>query len=181
AYQTYLAISTSIIAPKKVRKGNKTTAIPKKKGSITAEKLTCDEGYDESNNKQERRLIRRRSTGVVIRDTSNVSKKKTLDETQSVGAGITPKVPDEIKGKTAAQADDDDWGSETESEKADDEEKAIDDKDINECEIEWLLTDDEKKTDDDKVHEETHDNEEMQDDDEEKKVDDKSEDIDVGL
>ncbi|GJT40091.1 zinc finger, CCHC-type containing protein [Tanacetum coccineum] len=220
AYQTYLAISTGIIAPKKDRKGKKTIAIPKKKGLIIAEKITCDEGYDESNNEQKRMLIRRRSTGVIIRENSNVSKKKTLDETQklkgiellsdavqlaldtqkviksnkrdigtqqpskgsSEGAGITLEVPDETKGKTAAQADDDDdWGSETESEKADDEEKAIDDKDINDCEIEWLLTDDEKKTDDDKVHEETHDDEEMQDDDEEKKVDDKSEDIDVGL
>ncbi|GJS49224.1 hypothetical protein Tco_0599345 [Tanacetum coccineum] len=215
AYQTYLAISTSIVPPKKARKGTKTTVVLKKKGSITAEKLTSDEGSDDE---QEGWLIRRMSTGVVIRDTPNVSKKKTLDETQklkgikllsdvtqlaldthkaikaskrnirtqqqfggsSEGAGITPEVPDELKGKsivssegagitpevldetkgkTATQVDDDDWGK-----------------------IEWILTDDEKKTDDDKVYsddevhkEETHDDEEMQDDDEEKKDDDKSE------
>ncbi|GJR51334.1 calmodulin-interacting protein 111 isoform X1 [Tanacetum coccineum] len=81
AYQTYLAISTSIVSLKKARKGMKTTVVPKKKGSIIAKKLTSDEGSDDE---QERRLIRRISTGVVIRDTPNVSKKKTLDETQKL-------------------------------------------------------------------------------------------------
>ncbi|GJX64405.1 hypothetical protein Tco_0298748 [Tanacetum coccineum] len=37
AYQTYLAISTRVVIPKKVRKGLKTLNTPKKKGSITTE------------------------------------------------------------------------------------------------------------------------------------------------
>ncbi|GJV89767.1 hypothetical protein Tco_1533705 [Tanacetum coccineum] len=180
AYQTYLAISTGIVAPKKARKAMKTTAVNRKI-----------------------------STRVVIRDSPNVSKKKTLDETPKVkgiellsdaaqlaldtqkaikasksdiktqqqsggsseGASITPEVPNEpkgksavlsegasitqevpveTKGKTAAQADHDDWGSKTESEKADVEDKVVDDKDINEEEI--------------------HDDEEMQDDDKSKDI-----------
>ncbi|GJR61429.1 hypothetical protein Tco_1503591 [Tanacetum coccineum] len=37
ACQTYLAISTGIVVPKKAREGMKSTATPTKKGSITAE------------------------------------------------------------------------------------------------------------------------------------------------
>ncbi|GJR00372.1 hypothetical protein Tco_0523356 [Tanacetum coccineum] len=37
AYQTYLAISTRVVIPKKIRKGLKTLTTPKKKGSITIE------------------------------------------------------------------------------------------------------------------------------------------------
>ncbi|GKD11379.1 hypothetical protein Tco_1191064 [Tanacetum coccineum] len=180
AYQTYLAISTGIVVPNKARKGMKTTAAPKKKGSITADdninhdpkevlklgksisrteaeeqeegrrvletheclvtkKSTSDVGSDESGDEQEGRLTGRRPTGVVIRDTPNVSIKKILDQSQklkgiemlsdaaqlvvdtqkaikanirsSEGDGITSEVPDEPKGKTAAHdKTNDDWG-----------------------------------------------------------------------
>ncbi|GJT24468.1 hypothetical protein Tco_0894405 [Tanacetum coccineum] len=120
-----------VVVLKKARKGMKTPATSKK--NVT-EKPTSDEYDDE----HEERLIRRKPTGVVIRDTPNVSTKKTLDQSKklkgmemlseaaqlkanilkaikvskrtyrihqqsrgsSKGAGITPEVPDEPKGKT---------------------------------------------------------------------------------
>nr|GEV87927.1 retrovirus-related Pol polyprotein from transposon TNT 1-94 [Tanacetum cinerariifolium] len=126
AYQTYLAISNGVVVPKKARKGMKTPTTLKKNET---EKQTSDESNDE----HEEMLIRRKPTGVVIRDIPNALTKKTLDQSKKLkgssegagitpmvldepkgktkgygeGAGITPKVPNELKGKTAAQ--DDDW------------------------------------------------------------------------
>nr|GEV73043.1 hypothetical protein [Tanacetum cinerariifolium] len=71
-----------------------------------------DEGSDESDEEHKDRRTRRRPTGVVIRDTLNVSTKKTLDESQKLkgmemlsnaayeGAGITPEVLDKPKVKS---------------------------------------------------------------------------------
>ncbi|GJX94725.1 hypothetical protein Tco_0349311 [Tanacetum coccineum] len=47
---------------------------------LVTKKLMGDEGSDEANDEQEVRLIRRRPTGVVIIDTPNVLKKKSLDQ-----------------------------------------------------------------------------------------------------
>ncbi|GKB23486.1 hypothetical protein Tco_0862887 [Tanacetum coccineum] len=71
--KTYLAISTRVVILKKARKGIKTPATPKK--NVT-EKPT----RDESDDKEEGRLTRRRPSSVVIRDNPNVSTKKTLDQ-----------------------------------------------------------------------------------------------------
>ncbi|GJU18183.1 hypothetical protein Tco_1146149 [Tanacetum coccineum] len=267
AYHTYLAISTSVVVPKKARKGMKTNAVPKKKGSITAddniipdpeeafklgksisiteaeereearrvhetherlvtEKPTSDEGSDESDDEQEGRLTRRRPSGVVIRDTPKVSMKKTSDQSQklkgiemlsdvaqlavdthkaikasrrayriqqqtrgssegagitpkvpdepkgkskgsSEGAGITPKVPDEPKGKSVAQ--DDDWGSDEEEHKiSSDDERTESEKEAAKSE----------KADEEEVHsdEEVHTEEDQQTDDEH--YDEKHNDVD---
>ncbi|GJU85475.1 retrovirus-related pol polyprotein from transposon TNT 1-94 [Tanacetum coccineum] len=51
---------------------------------LVTEKLTSDEGSDESDDEQEDRLTRRRPTGVFVRDTPNVSIKKTLDQSQKL-------------------------------------------------------------------------------------------------
>ncbi|GJY12966.1 hypothetical protein Tco_0382275 [Tanacetum coccineum] len=129
AYQKYLDFSTGIVVLKKARKGIKTSVTLKKQASLSV---------DESDDEQEGRLTGRKQTSVVIRDTPNVSKKKTLDHSQklkgikllsddaqlalntqkaikaskhdirtrqqsessSEGASITPKVPDEPKGKS---------------------------------------------------------------------------------
>nr|GEW20100.1 hypothetical protein [Tanacetum cinerariifolium] len=62
---------------KESKKGNKTLATPKK--NVT-KKPTSDESDDE----HKERLIRRKPTSVVIRDTLNVSTKKTLDKPQKL-------------------------------------------------------------------------------------------------
>ncbi|GJV22528.1 hypothetical protein Tco_1371548 [Tanacetum coccineum] len=91
AYQTYLAFSTRALILKKARKGSKAPATPKKISSVTTDK-------DIISNPKE---TKRRPTGVIIKDTPNVSKKKTSDETLKLkGAGITTKVSDEPKGKS---------------------------------------------------------------------------------
>ncbi|GJU21826.1 retrovirus-related pol polyprotein from transposon TNT 1-94 [Tanacetum coccineum] len=77
AYQTYLSISTGVVIPKKAKKGIKSPTTPKKNVS---EKPTSDESEEE----QEGRLTQRRPTGVFIRDTPNVSMKKTLDQSQKL-------------------------------------------------------------------------------------------------
>ncbi|GKF38345.1 hypothetical protein Tco_0118406 [Tanacetum coccineum] len=75
---------------------------------LVTKKSTSDE---ESDDEQEGSLTRRRPTDVVIRDTLNISMKKIMDQCQkfkgsSEGAGITPDVLDEPKGKSVAQDDD---------------------------------------------------------------------------
>nr|GEU68161.1 hypothetical protein [Tanacetum cinerariifolium] len=74
AYQTYLGITIGVIIPKKVRKGMKTTITPKKRSYITTDE---DIILDPEKSK-------RRPTGVVIRDTLNISKKKTLDHSKKL-------------------------------------------------------------------------------------------------
>ncbi|GJS75622.1 hypothetical protein Tco_0725503 [Tanacetum coccineum] len=247
AYQTYLAISTGIVVPNKARKGMKTTAAPKKKGSITADdninhdpkevlklgksisrteaeeqeegrrvletheclvtkKSTSDVGSDESGDEQEGRLTGRRPTGVIIRDTPNVSIKKILDQSQklkgiemlsdaaqlvvdtqkaikanilkrkskgsSEGAGITPKAPDEPKGKSVTQ--DDDWGSDEEEEIiSSDDERTESEKEVSKSEKA-----DEETADEEEVHsdEEVHTEEDQLTDDEH--YDEKHDDVD---
>ncbi|GKG28657.1 hypothetical protein Tco_0416022, partial [Tanacetum coccineum] len=61
----------------------------------------------------------------------------------SEGAGITPEVPDEGKGKFATKADAEiDWGSEDDSHQSYDEY-------VDEGEITWLSTDEEEKSNED--------------------------------
>ncbi|GKB24289.1 hypothetical protein Tco_0863690 [Tanacetum coccineum] len=182
AYQTYIALSTGLIPPEKGRDealklgksiskneaeiAEEERLVHETYKSIITEKSTSDEGSDDE---QEVWLTRRRPPGVVFRDTSNVSKKKSLDQTQklkgsSEGAGIRPEVPDESKGKTTTSSEgagiesevpDEakgssvakvdakiDWGSEDESDRSDSEE-------VNEGEIEWLSSDDEEEIHDD--------------------------------
>ncbi|GJU89868.1 hypothetical protein Tco_1302291 [Tanacetum coccineum] len=142
-YQTFLALSTDLIPLKKSRgkgsKGKKAAVTPKKKSSITADdniipkpnvafelgkSPTSVEQSDESDGESANRPTgRRRPTGVVFKDTSNISKNKSLDASQklkgvqvpdkstcifttsSEGAGIVPEVPDEAKGSYAPKVD----------------------------------------------------------------------------
>nr|GEW97245.1 hypothetical protein [Tanacetum cinerariifolium] len=70
AYQTYLEFSTRVVIPKKARKGSKALVTPKKISSITAEEDIIPDPKE----------ARRSPMGVIIRDTPNVSKKKTQDQ-----------------------------------------------------------------------------------------------------
>ncbi|GKE13990.1 hypothetical protein Tco_1421567, partial [Tanacetum coccineum] len=85
---------------------------------LVTEKPTSDEASGESDDEQEGRLTGRIPTGVVIKDTLNVSMKKILDQSYKLKAsrhayriqrktrdsneraGITPEIPDEPKGKS---------------------------------------------------------------------------------
>ncbi|GJV44402.1 putative ribonuclease H-like domain-containing protein [Tanacetum coccineum] len=162
AYQSYLSISTRVVIPKKARKGIKTPATPKKN-------VTENPTSDESNDEEEGRLTQRRPTGVIIRDTLNVSMKKTLDLSKKLkGGDITLEVPDEPKGKFIAQ--DIDWGS--------DEEEIILSIDDKRTESETAVAETEKSneetSDDDEMRsdkrlytdEEMHDDEDVHDEDE---------------
>ncbi|GJS20764.1 hypothetical protein Tco_0449396, partial [Tanacetum coccineum] len=192
AYQTYLAITTRVVVLKKARKGMKTPATSKK--NVT-EKPTSDEYDDE----HEERLIRKKPTGVVIRDTPNVSTKKTLDQSKklkgiemlseaaqlkanilkaikaskrtyrihqqsrgsSKGAGITPEVPDEPKGKTKGSSEGASITHQSEKadkETADDEEIHMNEEvhsDEEELHADDDAHDDEIVHDDDKKHDDT--------------------------
>ncbi|GJT39158.1 hypothetical protein Tco_0939023 [Tanacetum coccineum] len=70
AYHTYLAFSTGAVIPKKARKGTKENATPKKISYITADEDIIPDLEE----------ARRRSTGVVIRDTPDVPKKNIPDQ-----------------------------------------------------------------------------------------------------
>ncbi|GJT09454.1 hypothetical protein Tco_0856496 [Tanacetum coccineum] len=74
AYQTYLALSTGVIILKKARKGMKTTATPIRRSSISADEDMTPDPEEAT----------RKPTCVVSRDTLNVSKKKTLDQSQKL-------------------------------------------------------------------------------------------------
>ncbi|GJW53018.1 hypothetical protein Tco_0097103 [Tanacetum coccineum] len=105
-YKTFIDLSTGSIPPKKGRgkgtQGTKTTIIPKKATTASKNKRAKKiESSDEDLEEQEERLIRRKPRGVVIQDTSQVSKKKSIDYGSSKGVGITPEVLDEPTGKYA--------------------------------------------------------------------------------
>ncbi|GJZ51037.1 retrotransposon protein, putative, ty1-copia subclass, partial [Tanacetum coccineum] len=107
AYQAFIAYSTSLVPPKQTR--------------VIAKPTSVDE-YDESDREPANRPTgRRRPFGVASRDTSNVSKKKSLDRTQN------------LKGIQ---------GSEDDSHQPDDEH-------VNEGNITWLSSDEEEKVNDD--------------------------------
>ncbi|GJV40174.1 hypothetical protein Tco_1418614 [Tanacetum coccineum] len=138
---------------------------------LVTEKPASEEDYDESEGEPANRPTgSRRTSGVVFRDTSRLSKKKSLDQfqklkgiqmvteeerlvantiqaikasrkvsksifiTSSEGTGITPGVPDEVKGSFDAKvASAIDWGSENESNYSEEEK-------VYEEEIEWVST-----------------------------------------
>ncbi|GJX21327.1 retrovirus-related pol polyprotein from transposon TNT 1-94, partial [Tanacetum coccineum] len=74
SYQTYLAVYTGVVIPKKVRKGTKTVATPKKKSFATADEDIIPDPEEAG----------RRPTGVVNIYTPNVSNKKTPDQSQKL-------------------------------------------------------------------------------------------------
>ncbi|GJV06144.1 hypothetical protein Tco_1343800 [Tanacetum coccineum] len=161
-YQTFLSLSTGLIPLKKTR-----------------EKPASEE---DSNEPANRPTGRRRTSGIVFRDTSWVSKKKSLDHSQklkgiqvlteeeqlaadtmqaikgrnmvpdestiifttsSEGTGITPGVPDEVKGSSKAKVDSAiNWGSENKSD-------YFDEAQVDEEEIKWVSTDEEEEKQDD--------------------------------
>ncbi|GKE13539.1 hypothetical protein Tco_1417090, partial [Tanacetum coccineum] len=202
AYQTYLAITTRVVVLKKARKGMKTPATSKK--NVT-EKPTSDEYDDE----HEERLIRKKTTGVVIRDTPNVSTKKTLDQSKklkgiemlseaaqlkanilkaikaskrtyrihqqsrgsSKGAGITPEVPDEPKGKTKGSSEGASITHQSDDERTKSEKEIAESKEMH--------TDEEVHSDEKELHaaDDAHDDENVHDDDD--KHDDTNEEMNV--
>ncbi|GKE51390.1 hypothetical protein Tco_1486546, partial [Tanacetum coccineum] len=106
AYQTHLAYSTRAAKLKKARKWKQPTSTPKKNTSFTTDdniisddpdaalELTKSISRTEAEEQETARLVhkthehmvtkestgRRRQTGVTIRDTPTVTKKKTLDQ-----------------------------------------------------------------------------------------------------
>ncbi|GKB96820.1 retrovirus-related pol polyprotein from transposon TNT 1-94 [Tanacetum coccineum] len=195
AYQTYLALSTGTEVPKKGRGkgkgliGKKATVTPSKKGSITAEdniildpdvalKLGESISLTKAEEQEEQRRVHETHERIVTeKSTSNEEANEADDEEKSTGssegAGITPEVPDEPKGSSAAQADEDDWGSEGEIEtlSSDDErteskrEVAESDKANEETDNDEEIHNDEEVHEDEEVHDddEKHDNDEVAD------------------
>ncbi|GJS01881.1 hypothetical protein Tco_0318389 [Tanacetum coccineum] len=177
AYPTYLAISTAIVVPKKVRKGMKATTTPTKKGSITTEEnilfdpdeaLQLGESMSLTEAKiaeEERRIPKGSSEGFGTKlEVSDETKGKSKGSSE--GAGITPEVPDEPKGKSVAQ--DDDWGSDEEEvilssddERTESQKEAAKSETINEEEVH---TEEEEQTDDEHYDEEVNDDEYVHDD-----------------
>ncbi|GJV01023.1 hypothetical protein Tco_1330293 [Tanacetum coccineum] len=177
AYPTYLAISTGIVVPKKVRKGMKATTTPTKKGSITTEEnilfdpdeaLQLGESMSLTEAKiveEERRIPKGSSEGFGTKlEVSDETKGKSKGSSE--GAGITPEVPDEPKGKSVAQ--DDDWGSDEEEvilssddERTESQKEAAKSETINEEEVH---TEEEEQTDDEHYDEEVNDDEYVHDD-----------------
>ncbi|GJZ67216.1 hypothetical protein Tco_0630456 [Tanacetum coccineum] len=96
---------------------------------VTEKPKSVEESNESDGEPANRPTRRRKPIGVVFRDTSNVSKKKSLDQSQKL-KGIqvlteeerfVPEVPDEAKGSSAAKVDAAiDWGSEDESDWCDD-------------------------------------------------------------
>ncbi|GJU12228.1 hypothetical protein Tco_1134624 [Tanacetum coccineum] len=180
-YKAFIGYSTRLVPPKKTRskgsKGKKEVVTPKNKSSIYA-----DDNIIPEPDVALEPTGKRRTSGVVFRDTSQVSKKKSLDQSQKLkGAGITPEVldesagilttssegigitlgvPNEVKGSFEAKVDSTiDWGSENESD-------YFEEAKVDEEEIEWLSTDEEEEKQDDDDDDTTIDLEKTYDEDE---------------
>ncbi|GJU05274.1 hypothetical protein Tco_1121704 [Tanacetum coccineum] len=87
-YKTFIVLSTGSIPPKKARgkgtQGTKATIIPKKETAASKKKRQKKiESIDEESEEQEESLIRRKPIGAIIQDTSQVSKKKSIDQSLS--------------------------------------------------------------------------------------------------
>ncbi|GJT61791.1 hypothetical protein Tco_1005324 [Tanacetum coccineum] len=137
-YQTFLALSTCLIPPKKSRgkgsKGKKETITPKKKGSIIVDDNTILEP----------------NVAPELGKSINITKAEIVDKARRVheiherlstglseGAGIIPEVLDESKGSYVAKVVAEiDWSQ-------------SDDEHVNEGEIEWPSSNDEEKVKDD--------------------------------
>nr|GEW36870.1 hypothetical protein [Tanacetum cinerariifolium] len=134
---------------------------------LVSKKPTSVEEYDESDGKPANRPTgKRRPSGVVFKDTSNVSKKKSLDVSQKLNGVIivseeeqlttdimqaikasrrTYRIQRHIKGSSKGAAKVNaaiDWGSKDESDWSDDAK-------VNEGEIKFLSSDDEEEIHDD--------------------------------
>ncbi|GKB63542.1 hypothetical protein Tco_0919728, partial [Tanacetum coccineum] len=65
--------------------GTKSTVIPKKATVASKNKMAKKiKSSDEESEEQEERLIRRKPRGVVIKDTPQVSKKKSTNQSQKL-------------------------------------------------------------------------------------------------
>ncbi|GKD34545.1 hypothetical protein Tco_1250054 [Tanacetum coccineum] len=178
----------------------KATVTPSKKGSITADdniildpdvalKLGESISKTKAEEQEEARRFHETRESLVTKKTSNdeegiltsnlkeatkASKRSYRIQKQSTssskGAGITPEVPDEPKGSSAAHVNDDDCGSDEEAEIfSSDEERIKTEKEVAESE----KADEDEQTDDEHYDEEVHEDEEVHDEDE-KHDDDKA-------
>ncbi|GJY47729.1 hypothetical protein Tco_0436792 [Tanacetum coccineum] len=129
AYQTYLAISSGIVDPKKERKGMKATATLTKKGSITADEnilsdpdealqlgelmsLTKEEIAEEERRVQETHANATAQELLNFKKGTRASREayilQQIPKGSSEGSSTKPDVLDEPKGSSAAQSDNDD-------------------------------------------------------------------------
>ncbi|GJS86591.1 hypothetical protein Tco_0769227 [Tanacetum coccineum] len=185
-YQTFLAMSTGLIPPKKTRDvalelgksiskmeadiAEEARRVHETHEHIVIENPTGVDESDESNGEPANRPSgRRRPYSVTFKDTSSVSKKKSLERKEafkiqqltrdsSEGAGITPEVPEELIGKTSSE------GAGTEPEVPDegkgspatkvgveidwgskDDNYQSDEEDVNVHDITWLSTGEQEK------------------------------------
>ncbi|GJR03088.1 hypothetical protein Tco_0526072 [Tanacetum coccineum] len=182
AYQTYLASSTGTELPrKKGRKGKKATATLSKKGSITAEYNILPDldkalqlGESMSRTETEEQRLHETHTSIIIgreltrkADIGAVEhqKKKNMKEIASeptvaqellnLKKGTRAKVPNELKGSSATQANEDDWGSKGEIETlSSDDERTESDKEKAKSEIADEEVADEETSDKEIVYDE---------------------------
>ncbi|GJW19005.1 hypothetical protein Tco_0026441 [Tanacetum coccineum] len=150
AYNTFIALSTGLIPPKKGRgkgaQGTKATVIPKKaivaskKKRLKKKESSGDESDESDAEPANRPTCIRKPRGASI--TPEVPDEPTgKSAVLYKGAGISLEVSDEVKDKSEAQDDLDDWGS------TDDETLLFDDKDEQAEEIPWVSTDDDEVND----------------------------------
>ncbi|GJZ52693.1 hypothetical protein Tco_0607578 [Tanacetum coccineum] len=186
AYQTYLAIPTRFVILKKVRKGIKTPATPKKKGSIIADEnilsdpdeatelavtMRVDKQADE---RQKKRKMKGIVTDAIAEELLNLKKGtrksredyilQQIPKGSSEGSSTKPSVPDKPKSKSKGSSSD--------------EEEIIlstdDERTESETEVVEREKSDEETFDEDKEHsdeelcadDEAHDEEYVHDDDE---------------
>ncbi|GKB20064.1 hypothetical protein Tco_0853987 [Tanacetum coccineum] len=157
AYQTYLASSTGTELPrKKGRKGKKATATLSKKGSITAEYNILPD-LDEA---LQLELTRKADIGAVEhqkkKNMKEIASEPTVaQELLNLKKGTRAKVPNELKGSSATQANEDDWGSKGEIETlSSDDERTESDKEKAKSEIADEEVADEETSDKEIVYDE---------------------------
>nr|GEY53363.1 hypothetical protein [Tanacetum cinerariifolium]GEZ60701.1 hypothetical protein [Tanacetum cinerariifolium] len=95
-YKTYLAFSTGAATPKKARKWKKPTS-PTKKKTLVADEEPVKKPAKKPATKPD---ARKQSTGVQIRETTEVSVSKKKVGGSGDGAGLEPEVHDEQKVKS---------------------------------------------------------------------------------
>ncbi|GKC64072.1 hypothetical protein Tco_1096670 [Tanacetum coccineum] len=101
AYQTYLAFSTRAVIPKKARYGTKAPATPKKDTLNVSKKKTLDQ----SKKLKGMEILLDAAqlaadTQKAIKASKKVQRLQQQTRGSSEGAGITPEVPNEPKGKS---------------------------------------------------------------------------------
>ncbi|GJV12754.1 hypothetical protein Tco_1354295 [Tanacetum coccineum] len=129
-YQTFLALCTSLIPPKKTigkgSQGKKAAVTPKKKSFISAD--------DNIIPKQDVALeptSKRGTSGIVFRDTSRVSKKKSLDHSQKLKGIQVLTEEEQLAADTVQAIKSQHEEEEKQDDQDDDDDRSIDIKETN--------------------------------------------------